>query len=90
MLEMTLIAIMVLDGEYIGATLHISFYFLVSAILYNRFIRGRKPKYPLSPPGREWDPYFPRSNIPRPIHEDVREHPEFFKKKEKREEPYES
>lgn len=87
---MILVATMVLDGKYLVATLQMFFYFLVSAILYNRYIRGRKPEYPLTYPGRERDLYFPWSNIPRPIHEDVRKHPEFFKKKKEREEPYES
>jgi len=36
------------------------------------------------PPEGRMDIYFPRTDIPRPIHEDVRRYPEFFKKKKKK------
>ena len=47
-----------------------------------RIMRKRwKPRYPLASPDPKGDIYFPRSNIPRPIHRDIREYPEYFKKK---------
>lgn len=50
--------------------------------LYRLIQKKAEPKYPLVPPeGRMTDYYFPRSKIPRPIHEDVRRYPEFFKRK---------
>ncbi len=50
--------------------------------LYRSIYKKVEPKYPLVPPeGRMTDIYFPRSRIPRPIYEDVRRYPEFFKRK---------
>jgi len=48
-----------------------------------RHVRRVRSKYPLAPPSLEQDVYFPRTNIPRPIHKDYREHPEYFDKKKK-------
>jgi len=56
-------------------------------LLYKHVYKGEKPKYPLVPPKGRADVYFPRTDIPRPIYEDVRRYPEFFKpKKRKRKE----
>jgi hypothetical protein len=53
--------------------------------LYRWIYTKVEPNYPLVPPeGRMTDPYFPRTKIPRPIHEDVRQYPEFFGKKKKK------
>jgi len=51
-----------------------------------RYNKKVEPKYPMVPPTLEQDVYFPRTNIPRPIHEDVREHPEYFDEKKKKKE----
>ncbi len=48
--------------------------------------RKKEPRYPLVPPEGKQDAYLPRTNIPRPIHEDVRrmqEKKRWFKKLEK-------
>lgn len=39
---------------------------------YVRFYQKKKPRYPMVPPEGKSDIYFPRTNIPRPIHEDAR------------------
>jgi len=53
-------------------------------VLYNRFVRGKAPRYPLAFP-KERDAYFPFSDIPRPMHDDVSSYPEYFKREEERE-----
>jgi hypothetical protein len=51
----------------------VSFFYIIGfLIIYNRFWRGKKPKYPLTYPSGEPDIYFPRTNIPRPIYADAR------------------
>ena len=49
--------------------------------LYRLIQKKVEPKYPVMPPEGRMDIYFPRSRIPRPIHEDVRRYPKFFKQK---------
>ena len=39
---------------------------------YVRYYQRKKPRYPLAPPEGKADIYFPRTNIPRPIHEEFR------------------
>jgi len=39
---------------------------------YVRHFRKEKLRYPLVPPEGKGDVYFPRTKIPRPIHEDMR------------------
>jgi len=59
--------------------------FLVYCYFLYRFVYKRaEPKYPLVPPEGRMDIYFPRTRIPRPIHEDVRRYPEFFEKKKRK------
>ena len=58
----------------------------VCFILYGYFVyhfvyKGSKPKYPMVPPEGRPDIYYPRTNIPRPIYEDIQRYPEFFEKK---------
>jgi hypothetical protein len=67
--------------SYVFAGVYVSIYAVGVLYLYKRFIKGVKSRYPLAFPG-EPDAYFPRFNIPRPIYLDVREHPEYFEKKE--------
>lgn len=52
--------------------------------IYHFVWKKVQPKYPMVPPEGRVDVYFPRTNIPRPIHEDVRRYPVFFKKKVKK------
>jgi len=39
---------------------------------YVRYFKKEKVRYPLVPPEGKSDIYFPRTDIPRPIHEDMR------------------
>jgi len=40
---------------------------------YTRYYKRVKPRYPMAPPdAKPVDAYFPRTGIPRPIHEDAR------------------
>ncbi len=41
-------------------------------LYYFRFQRKKEPRYPLVPPEGKGDAYLPRTDIPRPIHEDFR------------------
>lgn len=85
-LVVPLITTVLISKAYLLAIVYTGFYLFISYILYLRYIRGVRPKYPLASPVKDQDIYFPRSNIPRPIYQDYREHPEFFEKKKKREE----
>lgn len=59
--------------------------FLVYCYFLYRFVyKGAKPKYPIVPPEGRTDIYFPRTNIARPVHEDVRRYPASFGLKKKR------
>ncbi|UCE95885.1 MAG: hypothetical protein JSV51_09330 [Candidatus Bathyarchaeota archaeon] len=53
-------------------------------IAYHSVYKGKKPKYPIVPPEGRPEIYFPRTDIPRPIHEDERKHSVFFKRKKMR------
>ena len=46
--------------------------------------KGMRTRYPMASPDPKGDIYFPRSNIPRPVHRDLREHPEYFEKRKKK------
>lgn len=47
-----------------------------------RYSRGKwRTKYPIVPPEGRTDIYFPRTDIPRPIHEDTRRYPRFFRRR---------
>ena len=59
------------------ATLILSSYFVYS-LTYKH-----KPKYPMVPPDGKPDVYY-RYGIPRPIYEDMEQHPWFFKKRKKK------
>jgi len=58
--------------------------FVIYCFLLYRFYRGKESKYPIMPPEGRTDIYFPRTDIPRPIHEDTRRYPKFFKTKKKK------
>jgi len=53
-------------------------------LLYHFVYKKEKAKYPLVPPEGRMDAYFPRTNVPRPIYEDVRRYPKFFGKKKRK------
>jgi len=55
--------------------------FIYCYFTYRSVYKGQKTKYPIVPPEGRTDIYHPRTDIPRPIHEDVRRYPEFFKRK---------
>lgn len=40
---------------------------------YVRYVKKKKPRYPLTAPEGKSDFYLPRTNIPRPVHADFRE-----------------
>jgi hypothetical protein len=68
---------------FIFAAIHLA-WFLAFCYLNHRFVyKKAKAKYPLAPPEGRMDIYFPRTDIPRPVHEDVRRYPEAFEKKPK-------
>jgi len=71
----------VLFGAYLFASSLLAF-----LVLYNRFVKEKVPRYPLAFP-KERDAYFPFSNIPRPIHDDVNNYPEYFKHPKEEKEP---
>lgn len=80
MLMTPVMAVSLLSCKYAITALHALFYVVASFFLYKRFVKKAMPRYPLG----IWDPdgaYLPRSNIPRPIHADLREHPEYFRKR---------
>jgi len=59
--------------------------FLVYCYLAYHFVqKGEKARYPMVPPEGRMDVYFPRTNIPRPIYEDMQRYPEFFKRKKRK------
>jgi len=52
--------------------------------LYHFVLKGETAKYPMAPPEGRMDVYFPRTNIPRPIYEDMQRYPESFKRKKRK------
>jgi hypothetical protein len=63
--------------------LFVGFYTFCVLLMYKRLVEKVKTRYPLAYPG-EPDEYLPGFSIPRPIIEDVREHPEYFEKKDEK------
>jgi hypothetical protein len=56
--------------------------FMLYCYLLYRFVhKAGRPRYPIVPPEGRTDIYFPRTDIPRPVHEDVRRYPQAFGKK---------
>ena len=49
-------------------------------LLYRFVYKAARPRYPIVPPEGRMDVYFPRTDIPRPVHEDVRRYPQAFGK----------
>lgn len=82
-LTIPFLALLLLSKAYLPALAFTVLYLFFCYFLYLRHVRRVRSKYPLAPPILEQDVYFPRTNIPRPIHKDYREHPEYFDKKKK-------
>jgi len=67
-----------------GAIVSSICFLLYCYLLYHFVYKREKPKYPMVPPEGRMDIYFPRTNIPRPIYEDVQRYPAFFGKKKRK------
>jgi hypothetical protein len=74
----------ILTKLYVGIVLFSASFLLYSYLVYTATYLRLKRKYPMVPPEGRPDTYFPRTNIPRPIYEDVQRHPKFFKKRRQR------
>ncbi|MEM3770505.1 MAG: hypothetical protein QXG76_04885 [Candidatus Bathyarchaeia archaeon] len=73
----------VLTKLFVFAAMHVAWFLMFCYLNYQFVYKKAKAKYPLAPPEGRTDVYFPRTNIPRPIHDDVRRYPEAFGKKRK-------
>jgi len=78
--------IFALEESLLTAAYVFAFSLIACLVLYSRFVKEKVPRYPLAFP-RERDAYFPFSDIPRPIHDDVNNYPEYFKRVEEEKEP---
>ena len=58
-------------------------YLFIAAILRNIYLKDIRPRHPIGFRGSD-NLYFPRTNIPKPIFKDIREHPEYFRKENDR------
>lgn len=68
----------------VGAVMFLASFLIYCYGVYHFVWKKVKPKYPMVPPEGRMDVYYPRTNIPRPIYEDVRRYPEFFGRKKKK------
>ena len=66
---------------FLGAILFLVGFLMYCYGLYRFVYKEVEPKYPMVPPEGRMDIYSPRTNIPRPIYEDMQRYPEFFKRK---------
>ncbi|HXX88426.1 MAG TPA: hypothetical protein VEH86_08285 [Candidatus Acidoferrum sp.] len=71
----------ILAQLYVGTVLFSACFLFYSYLAYTATYLRLKRKYPMASPEGQLDFYYPRTNIPRPIYEDVQRHPKFFKKK---------
>lgn len=78
--------IFALEASLLNAAYFFAFSLIAFLVLYSHFVKEKMPRYPLSFPD-ERDAYFPFSNIPRPLHDDVNNYPEYFKRAEEEKEP---
>ena len=76
-----LVYMSILAQLYAGTALVSACFLFYSYLVYTVTYLRLKRKYPLVPPEGRPDIYSPRTNIPRPIYEDVQRYPKFFKKK---------
>jgi len=79
-----LISLYAIANILAGAIVPSICFLLYCYLLYHFVYKREKPKYPMVPPEGRMDIYFPRTNIPRPVYEDVQRYPEFFDKKKKK------
>lgn len=68
----------------LASALFLAAFIIYCYLLYRHVYRRVTPNYPIVPPEGRMDIYFPRTDIPRPIHEDIRRYPHFFGRKKKR------
>jgi hypothetical protein len=71
----------VMTKFYAGIVSYTVCFLLYGYFVYHFVQKREKPKYPMVPPEGRADIYYPRTNIPRPIYEDVRRYPGFFGRK---------
>jgi hypothetical protein len=74
--------IMLVNKSYFIAVPLLGFDIVLIAAFYSLYIKENKPVYPINHPS-ERDVYFPFSDVPRPIYKDFKDHPDYFKEKEK-------
>jgi hypothetical protein len=72
----------ILTQEILMLGIALPFLFLSAYALY-RLTYKQRPKYPMIPPDGKPDAYY-RYGIPRPIYEDTRRYPWFFRKRKKK------
>jgi len=68
----------------VGIALFSAGFLFYSYLVYTATYLRLKRKYPMVQPEGRPDIYSPRTNIPRPIYEDVQRYPKFFKKKKQK------
>jgi hypothetical protein len=80
--------ITIAEGTLLFALLYVASllggFIVYCRLIYRSVYKRIKLKYPIIPPEGRTDIYFPRTDIPRPIHEDMRRHPKFFRKEKKK------
>ncbi len=69
-------------GVYFSLSYFVPF-LIYCYIIHRSVYKGDEPRYPMVPPEGRTDIYFPRTDIPRPIFEDARRYPAFFKRKKR-------
>jgi len=69
---------------YVYAVLILGGFLMYCYFLYHLILKGETAEYPMVPPEGRMDVYFPRTNIPRPIYEDMQRYPEFLKRKKRK------
>jgi hypothetical protein len=74
----------VLAQLYLEIAMFSACFLFYNYLIYTATYLRLKRKYPLAPPEGRPDIYFPRTNIPRPVYEDVQRYPKFFKKKKQK------
>ena len=65
------------------ATLLLAGFTTYCYLIHRSVYRGTKPKYPMVLSEGRIDMYFPRTDIPRPVYEDVRRYAFFEQRKKK-------
>jgi hypothetical protein len=81
---MPLVSLYVIANILAGAIVTSVCFLLYCYLLYHFVYKREKPRYPMVPPQGQMDIYYPRTNIPRPIYEDLQRYPEFFRKKRRK------